>query len=278
MEFFPADSLPVPISDVFPLHKIFHLWDKLILGDNSYPLFIGIAILKQLKNTLLKSGFNECILLFSDLPDIVMETCVNDSESMYQFTPKSITYRKYALHEEDPSDFVRPLTNHTWLQIFTLTLPFQDLKYSDQDHAEVQAELYPRISKYDLIRLLRDRPASAAILDLRSNLEHKKVAIENSVNIPFSSVSLKEPRLDALNVPKLERYLRRKVVVIVSSSHENALLFAKFLVDCHVPYVCVLNRGFEALYRTDDKLMLQTFDYINTLAKSVPNVAKFVES
>ncbi|KXJ80300.1 hypothetical protein RP20_CCG025433 [Aedes albopictus] len=244
-------------SHVFPLHKIFHLWDKLILGDHSYPLFIGIAILKQLKSTLLKSGFNECILLFSDLPDIVMETCVNDSESMYQFTPKSITYRKYALNEDPPSDF--------------------DLKYTDEDHREVQTELYPRISKYDLIRLMRDRPASVVVLDLRTNLDHKRVAIENSINIPFSSVSLKEPRLDGLNVPKLKAFLRRKVVVIVSPSHENALLFAKFLVDCHVSHVCVLNRGFEFLYRIDDKLMMQTFDYINTLAKNVPNIANFVE-
>uniref|UniRef100_A0A8D8B3J3 TBC domain-containing protein kinase-like protein n=3 Tax=Culex pipiens TaxID=7175 RepID=A0A8D8B3J3_CULPI len=245
-------------SHVFPLHKIFHLWDKLILGDHSYPLFIGIAILKQLKSTLLKSGFNECILLFSDLPDIVMETCVNDSESMYQFTPKSVTYRKFALHEEEPGEF--------------------DLKYSDDDHGEVQAELYPRLSVYDLIRLLRDRPASVAILDLRSNLEHKKVAIENSVNVPFSSVSLKESRLDVLNVPRLEAYLRRKIVVVVATAHESAMLMAKFLVDCSVPYVCVLNRGFGAIYRSDDKLLLQTFDYMNTLAKFVPNIASFVEA
>ncbi|XP_055604984.1 TBC domain-containing protein kinase-like protein [Uranotaenia lowii] len=245
-------------SHVFPLHKIFHLWDKLILGDNSYPLFIGIAILKQLKNTLLKSGFNECILLFSDLPDIVMETCVNDSETMYQFTPKSVTYRKYALHEDEPGEF--------------------DLKYTEEDHKDVQQELYPRLSVYDLIRLLRDRPSSIAILDLRSNLEHKKVSIENSVNIPFSSVSLKDCRLDMLNVSKLEPYLRKKIVVVVSTSHESALLFAKFLVDCHVSYVSVLNRGFDAVYRPEDKLLLQTFDYINTLARNVPNISKFVES
>ncbi|XP_055533546.1 TBC domain-containing protein kinase-like protein [Wyeomyia smithii] len=245
-------------SHVFPLHKIFHLWDKLILGDNSYPLFIGIAILKQLKITLLTSGFNECILLFSDLPDIVMETCVNDSETMYQFTPKSVTYRKYAMHEEEPGEF--------------------DLKYTDDDHKEVQNELYPRISVYDLIRLLRDRPACVAILDLRCNLEHRKVAIENSINVPFSSVSLKETRLDILNVPKLDAYLRKKITVIVSTSHESAMLFAKFLVDCHVPYVCILHRGFEAVYRTDDKLILQTFDYINTLAKSVSNISSTVDA
>lgn len=94
------------ISDVFPLHKIIHLWDKLILGDSSYPLFIGISILKQLKNTLLSSGFNECILLFSDLPDIVMETCVIASHKMYSKTPKSISYRKHVLHDKEHDEYV----------------------------------------------------------------------------------------------------------------------------------------------------------------------------
>lgn len=101
----------LPPTDVFPLHKILHLWDKLMLGDNSYPLFIGISILKQLKNTLLTSGFNECILLFSDLPDIVMENCVVESQKMYETTPKSVSHRQHVLREDEPHDFVRFSTN-----------------------------------------------------------------------------------------------------------------------------------------------------------------------
>lgn len=54
--------------DVFPLPKILHLWDQLLLGDASFPLYVGLAILQQHRDTLLSSGFNECILLFSDLP------------------------------------------------------------------------------------------------------------------------------------------------------------------------------------------------------------------
>lgn len=55
-------------ADVFPLHKIFHLWDTLLLGNSSFPFCIGVAILQQLRDRLLANGFNECILLFSDLP------------------------------------------------------------------------------------------------------------------------------------------------------------------------------------------------------------------
>lgn len=100
------------VSDVFPLHKIIHLWDKLLLGDNSFPLYIGISILQQLKLTLLDSIFNDCILLFSDLPDIVMETCVVESQKMYVSTPKSISYRNHVHRDVELGKFVRIIFSH----------------------------------------------------------------------------------------------------------------------------------------------------------------------
>lgn len=74
-----------------------HLWDKLLLGDSSFPLHIGLSILTQLRATLLASGFNECILLFSDLPEVDMEQCVSDSVMFYKSTPSSIAVRKHQL-------------------------------------------------------------------------------------------------------------------------------------------------------------------------------------
>ena len=64
----PPIFSPFYFSDVFPLKKIYHLWDTLLLGNSSYPLCIGVAILEQLRDQLLSFGFNECILLFSDMP------------------------------------------------------------------------------------------------------------------------------------------------------------------------------------------------------------------
>lgn len=87
------------ISDVFPLHKILHLWDKLLLGDSSFPLHIGLSVLTQLRDKLLGSGFNECILLFSDLPEVDIEKCVISSTETYNRTPRSITARKHQNEE-----------------------------------------------------------------------------------------------------------------------------------------------------------------------------------
>lgn len=53
-----------------------HLWDALLVEGPALPLFMGVGILRQLRDTLLASGFNECILLFSDLPEIDIGECV----------------------------------------------------------------------------------------------------------------------------------------------------------------------------------------------------------
>ena len=38
------------------------------MGTSSFPLCVGVAILQQLRGDLLSFGFNECILMFSDMP------------------------------------------------------------------------------------------------------------------------------------------------------------------------------------------------------------------
>ncbi len=80
--------------DVFPLDKIYHLWDKLLVGPSSLPLFAGIAILRQIRDTLLSYEFNDCIVLFSDsFPKVDIEKCVQSALNMCKVTPPSILAR-----------------------------------------------------------------------------------------------------------------------------------------------------------------------------------------
>jgi TBC domain-containing protein kinase-like protein len=88
-------------AHVFPLHNIFHLWDKLLLGNSSFPLCVALAILYQLRDRLLHAEFNDCILLFSDLPAIDIERCVKDSIQIFCSTPRSLTFRKYGSPSTD---------------------------------------------------------------------------------------------------------------------------------------------------------------------------------
>ena len=92
-----ARLISISFPDVFPLKKIFHLWDSLLLGNSSYPLCIGVAILEQLRDQLLSFGFNECILLFSDMPG----TCVNRMKQnpFPKFPNSRRRYRRYRVRK-----------------------------------------------------------------------------------------------------------------------------------------------------------------------------------
>uniref|UniRef100_A0A914GVQ7 TBC domain-containing protein kinase-like protein n=1 Tax=Globodera rostochiensis TaxID=31243 RepID=A0A914GVQ7_GLORO len=70
-------------AHVLPLHKLFHLWDSLLLADSQFPLFIGVAILIQLRPRLISVNFNEAILLFSDLPDLPIDEIVQVAKMHY---------------------------------------------------------------------------------------------------------------------------------------------------------------------------------------------------
>ncbi|ESN99565.1 hypothetical protein HELRODRAFT_113661 [Helobdella robusta] len=140
-------------AHVFPLHKIFHLWDTLLLGNSSFPLCVGVAILKQLRNQLLTFDFNECILLFSDMPEIDMEKCVEDSIQIFCSTPRSVTYRQY---DGPPTNQTSTSTQQQPIKTFHLN------DYSVKTHLsidgltlnELKCEKCARISAEDVINLM----------------------------------------------------------------------------------------------------------------------------
>lgn len=77
-------------THVLPLHKILHVWDCLLMGDEKFPLCIGLAILNQLRQELMDYNFNDCIVAFSDLPEIDIERCVKDASHFYRSTPDKL--------------------------------------------------------------------------------------------------------------------------------------------------------------------------------------------
>lgn len=81
----------------------------------------------------------------------------------------------------------------------------------------------PRISANDFTHLLLHDPDAMIAIDLRSVNDYARVHVANSINVPFSSVQLNEPRLECLNVANLEQSLAGRIVVCLSNAHENAL-------------------------------------------------------
>lgn len=62
------------------------------------------------------------------------------------------------------------------------------------------------------------------LIDLRSDIEFKRAHVKNSINIPFTSVTLEAPLISTLNVVDLEQRLTKRIVVVADTMHENAVL------------------------------------------------------
>ncbi|XP_062851369.1 TBC domain-containing protein kinase-like protein [Trichomycterus rosablanca] len=252
-------------THVFPLHKIFHLWDTLLLGNSSFPFCIGVAILQQLRDRLLENGFNECILLFSDLPEIDIERCVRESINLFCWTPKSATYRQHAQPPKPTGD-----GNSLDKPPNIYSSEYQDLPNSDLSRerlklSELKAEVSPRISAEDLIDLCeltapahfltslkksRGGRTKIVVVDIRSSEDYGRGHFPSSINVPYSSVF--GPDGELLQCPSTNALAgyKGRVVVILSNMMKTATMFATHLVKVNFPRVCVLDGGINKMKPT----------------------------
>lgn len=167
---------------------------------------VGLAILKQLRDSLLTSGFNECILLFSDLPEIDIELCVKDSMIMYQNTPSSITYRKYQYDQSKSDGWKEP---------------------------DIGTEKLSRISVNDFINIYENIDEKLVIVDIRDNIQFERGAVPESINIPFTNVQLSHIDIDKLGPQaKILHEHKGKIVVIIGPHDQtNSLVNKKFIIN-----------------------------------------------
>ncbi|XP_034739217.1 TBC domain-containing protein kinase-like protein [Etheostoma cragini] len=247
-------------THVFPLHKIFHLWDTLLLGNSSFPFCIGVAILQQLRDRLLANGFNECILLFSDLPEIDIERCVRESINLFCWTPKSATYRQHAQPPKAAWDngFGKATTYYS--------SDYQDMAKTDLSReplalSDLKAEVSPRISAEDLIDLCElslagptkrtkvGRPKIIAV-DIRTVEDFSRGHISGSINIPFSTAFSPDGELVQCPATGILQNYRGRVIVIISHPMKNAAMFAAHLVKVNFLRVCILDGGINRLKPT----------------------------
>ncbi|CAG9765341.1 unnamed protein product [Ceutorhynchus assimilis] len=225
-------------SHVFPLYKILHLWDKLLLCDSSFPIHIGLSVLTQLRDRLLTSGFNECILLFSDLPEVDIEKCVMLSMATFKITPKSITSR---LHENEM------FHKKTELDITGIGLE------------ELKKERCSRISVNDVVRLVRSDFEGVVLVDIRNHTVFSRCSVVGSINIPFSSVSFSENVIE--NVGAQASTIKSKgdkVLVVIGDEETDLERFPEFLLQCNISKVCVLHGGFNTLLPITPTILTST--------------------
>lgn len=225
------------------MKKISNVSDfQLLLGNESFPLCVALAILQQLRSRLLEAEFNDCILLFSDLPAVDIEECVNDSIRIFCATPKSLTFRKSSQKSTLGND---PLN------LSSLTVEMQ------------KVDIVPRLSGEELLMLLGLRPMKddfenghfiqmqkpkAIAIDVRPKSDYKLGALPDSINIPASNAFDAEGQLQVkMDILEAAKHKKSKVIAIVGScqTFELTKQFAENLVKQNYHRVCILHDGIE---------------------------------
>jgi len=215
-------------SHVFPLHKIFHLWDRLLLGNSSFPLCVGLAVLLQLRAQLMEAQFNECILLFSDMPAVDIDNVVSTSMEVFTSTPASLTWREHDSGERKTGP------------LHISPLPVKTLK----------EEKVGRISGADLISLLDT--GKLLVVDTRPVEDWKMGSLSHSVSIPASSAFTPTGEL-AVGEKEVEEAKKKGLVVAVVGTAKDKspeLLVAEGLVRLGVGRVATLHGGIEVFRGT----------------------------
>ena len=219
-------------THVFPLEKIFDIWNKLLVNNSSFPLFIGLGILWQLKANLLTFGFNECILLFSDLPDINIDKCLTDAEYLALRTPITGPLRQYAIV---PLNINNPV-------------PLEDKPKQRLDHLKNNKTF--SISGKDLLQILNQGLRSGkkenkhcVIIDIRSEEDFKTESIANSINMPFNTTFNEKGIIADSNTQAIFEKIKKRIKVVVGKDETSAHLFAGHLITLCYNYVCVLYGG-----------------------------------
>ncbi|KAH3849892.1 TBC domain-containing protein kinase-like protein [Dreissena polymorpha] len=249
-------------AHVFPLHKVYHLWDTLLLGNSSFPLCVGVAILQQFHDRLLSFGFNECILLFSDMPEIDIQQCVKDSIQIFCRTPKSATYRQHARPVAKKAD---ETPNASYYSRDYNDQASNELSMEPLSLDELKSEKGPRISAEDLLELgdylgngAQRSPTKTTtnvkpmllVIDVRSPDEFRRGTMPGSINIPFQSAFSPEGDLVPCSAVATLKQNRGQVKVVVGSRGRNASNFANELVRLGYTRVCTLHKGIDVLRQT----------------------------
>ncbi|CAL4121554.1 unnamed protein product [Meganyctiphanes norvegica] len=239
-------------THVFPLHKIFLLWDTLLLGSPALPLCVGVSILKQLKDRLLQFGFNECILLFSDMPDIDMERVVKDAVQVFCSTPASVPYRQF----ERP-----PPTSKPDSPTRQITEANKELMMDALTPVQLKMEKVPRICGADVLELLAHRRAGKKpkliVVDVRTPEDFLRGTLVDAINLPIDSSFTPEGKLVACSQTEILNSFKGKIIVVMGSRNyqDQVVKFAESLLTLRFPRVATLHNGVEVFRSSGDLIV-----------------------
>ena len=182
-------------------------------------------MLKQLRAQLMEAQFNECILLFSDMPAVDIDNVVSTSMDIFTSTPPTLTWREHdCVRREVPG----PLDMSS--------LPVSVLK----------EEKVGRISGADLLSLANNNTKKVLCVDVRIGEEFKLGTLQDAISIPgegaFSESGDLLTSKEELEIAKK----KGKVIAVVGTVKDRMdLKVAERLLKLDFPRVVTVHGGIE---------------------------------
>lgn len=253
---FQPDLYAIPwfltlFTHILPLDKIYPIWDLVLVGRDGLPQFFALAMMKQLRTLLLPLDFNQCIMLFSNLPEIDIDLCLEDAMAMLRITPGSVAVSKFDDDVAVSTDTAATAggANGASLDLDFIAAPLAPAPPRLDETVdrwwevrppldELRAEITPRISLHDLLSESQ-REGGAVVFDVRQKEQFQAVRFPGSFHFNIL-------KLDDAAVANLER-ARGRPLVVVSGRGDDGYRFAGKLVQMGFPYVSVLHGGFDIL-------------------------------
>jgi TBC domain-containing protein kinase-like protein len=194
--------------DVFPLAKIYYLWDHFLTGPAYLYLFVAVSVLQQLRDQLLASDFTNAMLVFSELSEVSLETCIIDSIRNFQITPPSIIDE---------------------LRHFIAEPQELDLNQARFSFHSSRSSIVALVSMYDFLAIQK----YAVIVDTRSLEIFKRGHYPGSICVIESSFSSPESLSFGMKI-----LLQRSQYIVVITDQETSP-FANYLLQQGQVHVCL---------------------------------------
>ena len=233
-------------SSVFPIEKIIKIWQKMILF-NDFIVFVGLAMLLDLKTKLLIMNLNECLSTLKALESCVdIDNCVKYATVMSELIPRSMTIIVCGKEAEYKNEFYQ---NRPW------EIP--------DELAQITKKKGFYISVFDLL----DSKTKNLIIDVRTEKEYEECSIINSIHIRLENDKVNEVYIEYLqqksrNLFNFETIEEKKIfdestlesiksnffmIVIVGNYEkgESEKIF-DILIERDIRNLCILRGGIQA--------------------------------
>eukprot|EP00055_Hartaetosiga_balthica_P011813 m.55224 g.55224 ORF g.55224 m.55224 type:complete len:927 (-) comp7744_c0_seq4:48-2828(-) len=222
-------------AHVFSLDKIFILWDALLLSSSSMLVFFGVAILFQLRAQLLGFEFNDCILHFSDAPDVDIETVVKTANDLSSQTPFSLSTLPFK-YDTEPKENVG-------LDVISIGSPqnqFPVLDIKEFEGLFLSSKFKPYSAANARILCVDVRSASTFFIGHCDGL---------CFNLPRDELFLDSIGKEVASSFIDNNSSGRTIVIIGDDDNNHANEVALEFVKSKIPRVCVLGGGVSILRR-----------------------------